>query len=267
MKSKTLVQKNTGYWSASVLKYIAMGSMLIDHFAKVVLWQWLNLDLTAQMSEGLISYSAYQVWYDFIVTFLPSIGRIAFPLLCFLLVEGYLHTKNKGKYLARLAVFALLSELPFDMAFFSWWEGFPFYPYYQNVMFTLLLGLIMLVAVGKLESIPYLAKKKLTLIVLQVAVAIVIGVLADWGITDYGSTGILYIYLLYLLREKRMSQALAVVAVHFVTASSPSVFVLVAALAIVFYNGQRGQKHPKYLFYAFYPVHLLVLYFVAQWMG
>ena len=93
--------ENTSKWglSASVLKWIAVVTMLIDHFAAAVYWQL----------DGK-EYEIYRI--------LRYIGRIAFPIYCFLLVEGFFYTHNVKKYIGRCLVFALLSEIPFNMAIF-----------------------------------------------------------------------------------------------------------------------------------------------------
>ena len=124
-------RENTSKWglSASVLKWIAVVTMLIDHFAAAVYWQL----------DGK-EYEIYRI--------LRYIGRIAFPIYCFLLVEGFFYTHNVKKYIGRCLVFALLSEIPFNMAIF----GKVWYPQGQNVYFTLTLGLCALVVLDKIRK-------------------------------------------------------------------------------------------------------------------
>lgn len=117
----------------STLKLIAIITMLIDHTAAVILERW----LTAERLGGL--HTNEQFWYNTYLI-MRFTGRLAFPLFCFLLVEGFQHTRNVGKYAVRLAVFALISEIPFDLAL----HGTAFYFHYQNVFFTLLIALLVL---------------------------------------------------------------------------------------------------------------------------
>lgn len=86
--------------SAAVLKWIAVVTMIIDHFAVAVYPQFASYE-----------YSVYYI--------MRKVGRIAFPIYCFLLVEGFFHTKNVAKYLRNCILFAILSEIPFDMAIFE----------------------------------------------------------------------------------------------------------------------------------------------------
>lgn len=113
--------------SGSTLKFIAVFSMLIDHIAASVL---LNPLVNAN-SAFMISLAHVMRMF----------GRLAFPIFCFLLIEGFLHTKNRKKYALRLALFALISEIPFDLAFS--YKSFDFS--YQNVFFTLLIGLLVMI--------------------------------------------------------------------------------------------------------------------------
>jgi hypothetical protein len=132
--------------SGSTLKLVAIITMLIDHTAATI------LDNTL-MSRGMrtLDYSDVQAIQQFyaanglligIDQIMRLIGRLAFPIFCFLLVEGMVHTRNKWKYTLRLALFALISEVPFDLAFYAK----PFYWGYQNVYFTLLIGLLVLIS-------------------------------------------------------------------------------------------------------------------------
>lgn len=200
--------------SGSTLKIIAIVSMLIDHTAAVLL-------------TGSENYMLYR-----------SIGRLAFPIFCFLLVEGYIHTHDVKKYAIRLAVFALISEIPFDLAF----SGKIVNIGGQNVFFTLLIGLAVLYAMNQ--------TKKTT----GKLLAAVLGMLAA-GIlqTDYSWIGVAAIVVLYQTRANRMWQSLAGAFMFFWEPQA-----IVAFLPIYFYNGKRGISM-KYFFYIFYPAHLLVL--------
>ena len=128
---------------------------------------------------------------------LRLIGRVSFPIFCFLLVEGFLHTHDRKKYALRLFLFALVSEIPFDLAIM----GRLFDPVHQNVFFTLLIGLLamMLCDYFRMQAQP----------VAQVLVLILAMVLA-WALhTDYGYRGVLLIELLYIFRYDRMKQVVA----------------------------------------------------------
>lgn len=105
------------------LKWIALVTMFIDHTGAAVV-------------ERLLSETS-PAWLTALYFALRIIGRLAFPIYCFLLAEGFAHTHSRPKYLARLAVFALVAEVPFDLAT----QGLVYYPGYQNVFFTLALGL------------------------------------------------------------------------------------------------------------------------------
>ena len=213
--------------SAASLHIIAMTFMLMDHL-------WATL-LPAQ-------------------EWLTCAGRLAFPIFCFLLVEGFLHTKNVWKYAGRLALFALVSEIPFDLAFQGEW----LFMGYQNIFFTLLIGLLVMIAFQTAEE--KIAAKPLR-ILCETLVLLAGYVLADMMRTDYGGLGVVCIMLLYIFRYNRKMQVLAGAAVFMWEITAPLAF-----LPIYFYNGKRGMKM-KYFFYAFYPVHLLILYGIARLLG
>ena len=167
---------------------------------------------------------------------LRLIGRVSFPIFCFLLVEGFLHTHDRKKYALRLFLFALVSEIPFD----------------QNVFFTLLIGLLamMLCDYFRMQAQP----------VAQVLVLILAMVLA-WALhTDYGYRGVLLIELLYIFRYDRMKQIVAGAVAFSWETTAPLAFI-----PVWFYNGKRG-KSGKWFFYWFYPVHLLILWGVKTFL-
>jgi hypothetical protein len=216
--------------SGSTLKLIAIITMLIDHIGAAIL---------EQMPEFFTDSTLF--WIDRSLRF---IGRIAFPIFCFLLVEGFLRTSNVKKYALRLFLFALISEVPFDLAFkrsFFDMSG-------QNVFFTLLIGLLTLIAIKHFET-----NKVLTL------VSIFIGILAAQLLsTDYAGFGVIFILLLYLFRNNlKLRNVVCSIAILW-EITAPLAFI-----PISLYNGERGFKM-KYFFYVFYPAHLLLLYAIAQ---
>lgn len=236
-----------------VLKLIACITMFIDHFTEVFIPQIGNFSLDGYGSVSPV-YLAGRL-----------IGRIAFPIYCFLLVEGFFHTHDRRKYMARMAVFALISEFPFDLAFqvkgkeLKMEELFS----YQNVMITLLLGLI-LMYIYEWIKMKYLMQP-LIFNTLGVIAIVGIGFLAQALKTDYGMGGILLIMMFYMFRGKKLWIFVggAIVLVFFINILELAG--LIAFLPIFLYNGERGPK-VKYAFYAFYPVHLLLLGSIAYGM-
>lgn len=218
--------------SSDLLKWIAIVTMFIDHIGAAV------VEKTWIMGE------AYGKPLDII---LRMIGRLAFPIFCFLMVEGFYHTRSRMKYLRNLFIFALISEIPFEIAFLGemvW--GL------RNVYFTLLIGFIMMILIEKVSE--HERKNKLVLIILIVAVCALVAELLH---TDYGASGILLIVILYKFRADRFSQCVLGGFAMYWEITAPIAFVLLYK-----YNGVRRQKYLKYFFYAFYPVHLLLLYWV-----
>ena len=209
------------------LKLLAMVSMLTDHI-------------------GVIFFP------DLLI--LRIIGRLAFPIYCFLLVEGFFFTSDRARYAWRLFLFALLSELPFDLAFYdSMWDMSM-----QNVFFTLLLGLLALHALrwGQEKCKVRTGRWKLCYAAGWIGTAVCVCA-AQLLRTDYGGVGVVLILVLYLFRNVRMWACMGGYAVMCIGAMEswcfPAFLFFLPA-----YNGERG-KSSKYFFYVFYPVHLLVL--------
>lgn len=127
------------------------------------------------------------------------IGRLGFPIFCFLLIEGFLHTRNVWKYAFRLFLFSLISEIPFDLAF----RGELFNTGYQNVFFTLLLGLLALIFIQMAEK--KLPGKKVLQYLFVIPVTVVFMLIAGMFIKcDYGSMGVLTIVVMYLFHKQRV---------------------------------------------------------------
>ena len=260
------------FLTGNSLKIIAVLTMLIDHTCKIV-FQWLLSNYWGVMVDnGEMSWEEFTQIDNFIRFDLQSIGSMAFPLFCFLLAEGFQHTRNRKRYIGRMFIFALISEVPFDIGFFSRYsliEGtFPAYFKYQNVFFTLFLGLLALVCI---ESFSYKSSNrtnKIKVAMLQIASVAIISVIAELIYCDYGIEGILYIVVFYLYRKNRLYQVLMFLLTYIiVTGNQPPMCTLLACLIILFYNGRRGKIKLKYFFYAFYPVHIILLYLITLVLG
>ena len=195
------------------------------------------------------------------------IGRISFPLFVFLLVEGSIHTSKIRKYELRMFLFALISEIPFDLAFSN--EIVDIHS--QNVFWTLTIGLVMLDLIQNGASYVKSQKgKKLQLdwiegqpipTIWQFVVVSVCACVAQALQTDYGAGGILLIYFIWMLHENVIAQAVAFVIISLLFFGSVELPGVIAFLPIFLYNGKKGPS-AKYVFYAFYPVHLFILHLI-----
>ena len=234
--------------SSSTLKLIAVFSMLIDHTAAVLVWNPLNPGAQTIVQDMVSGWNMQ--WLGYLFMRYP-IGRLAFPIYCFLLVEGFLRTRNIKKYAVRMLLFAFISEVPFDLAFY----GKVCEVGSQNVFFTLFLAIIALSGVKWAEQ--KLSGRWSALIGKLMSVAIVC-VLAELICCDYGAKGILAVLVLYLFRYDKAAQILAGCVTFSWEITAPLAFIPISR-----YNGERGLRM-KYFFYAFYPVHLLILYGVLM---
>lgn len=134
-------------------------------------------------------------WWN-IYQVMRFIGRIGFPIFCFLLIEGFLHTSSKKKYATRLFLFALVSEFPFDYALFNT----PFAPGYQNVFFTLFLGLL---TIWVIDTVSHKEINPNLQWIVKILIAAA-GCLTAWLLqTDYDYKGIILILLLYLFHDQK----------------------------------------------------------------
>ncbi len=227
--------------SGNALKMIAIVTMMIDHVGAALLESGLVRSYNA--GQLAISYNEALRWWNF-EQILRDIGRVAFPIYCFLLVEGFLHTRDVKKYALRLGIFALLSEIPFDLAF----EHSLLYIHSQNVFFTLLLGLLAMMGVRCFEENWQYRW-------LGLAAAVLCCFLGDALYTDYGTFGVFFIVMLYAFRNCGWLQAAVGAVLIAWEKTAPLAFI-----PILMYNGTRGKWKLKILFYAIYPIHLLVLY-------
>ncbi|MGN0505740.1 MAG: TraX family protein [Lachnospiraceae bacterium] len=241
-------QQISGGISSFTLHILAMALMLCDHL-------WATL------------FPA-QEW-------LTCIGRIAFPIFAFMIAEGYFHTSNVKKYITRLLIFAIVSEVPFDLLYGST----VIYPFHQNVLWTFLIALLAIVLIEKTK-----AKKKLWLTVF-VSVVTVFAALLLGTITmvDYFGAGVVTVLVFYFFHGRKwwclagQLVCLYILNINILGGYYYSVsiggyelelvqqgFALLALIPIWLYHGRLGyhSKGFQYFCYAFYPVHLLLLYII-----
>lgn len=243
--------------SGSTLKWIALFSMLIDHSAYVLIVPILVGNGIYSVADSSLAYITELIrqgnvgWYYLAYQIMRRIiGRLAFPIYCYCLVEGLGRTKSRAKYAGRLAILAVLSEVPFDLAFYQTTLEIN----NQNVFFTLLLGFLMM---WGMEKLPELTKNAWLNGLGQMILFFGAGFVAEWISCDYGFKGIIALMMLYLFRYRRGLQILAG-CIAFIWEPGA----LLAFLPVGLYNGTKGKQN-KLFFYGFYPVHLLVLYVVA----
>lgn len=237
--------------SGSTLKLIAITTMLIDHIGAVVIETGILHSYDTNKLMEIVGTEYGKNWY-ILDLFLRLIGRIAFPIFCFLLVEGFLHTHNVKRYFMNLFVFAIISEVPFDMAVMN--RGFSMK--YQNVYFTLLIGLLTLIFLKRFEG-----QKLLQLLTVFLGCAA-----ARLMKSDYEVIGILMISCLYLLRSNRKKQFLVSGIIMFLESLTLFGAAVLALIPIHFYSGEKGNTGNKYIFYWFYPVHLFLLLLIRYFI-
>ena len=244
--------------SGSTLKIIALVTMLIDHIGAAVVEPYMRKIMEVYGITGRedLFQSLYRI--DMV---LRSIGRLAFPIFCFLLVEGFMYTKNRRKYVVRLGIFALISEIPFDIAFNQSILEFSS----QNVFFTLLFGLCTIIAVDVILHWEKLQINESVRVILA-GIAIAAGMyLAYFCSTDYSFKGIIAIVVMYFFRQRKTAE-MFVGCLALTYFSLIEVYSFIDVIFVSLYNGKRGLKL-KYIFYAFYPLHLLFLHGIACLMG
>lgn len=216
--------------NGAVLKYIAFISMFIDHFNKAIITPYLNYQ------QPLVAIS----------TIFDIIGRIAFPIFAFMIVEGFYKTKSRGKYLRNLLIFAIISEIPYDM-----FQSKVFINNRsQNIMWALALGLLTLIIVDKLKE---KINNKYTWLIISILIVGVNAIIATLLSFDYDYYSIIIIFILYLFYDKRLVGSLISYLVII-----KEVYAILGFAVINFYNGEKGRQN-KLFNYLFYPVHLLIL--------
>lgn len=209
---------------------------------------------------------------------MTCVGRLAFPIFAFMIAEGCYYTSNVKKYMLRLFLFAIISEIPFNLIMGS----SVFYPFHQNVLWTFLLGVLSIQIIEKAKK----KQKKWISFFVVCLVLLMDCLLGTITMVDYNAAGILTVLLFYFFRKKtwisfaaqlvglyylnvvmlgNLYYPVTILGHHFEIAQQS--FALLALIPIWLYHGEQGyhSKWFKYFCYAFYPVHLLILVVIWQW--
>ena len=202
---------------------------------------------------------------------MTCVGRLAFPIFAFLLVEGFFHTRSRKKYALRLFVFALITEIPFNLMC----AGRIFYPIHQNVLWTFLMAFGFMVWNERAKD------AKLWRRLLRFAATFLLGLLVGTlTMVDYYGFGIAMVLIFYLFRgDSWWHRAGQLLGLYWINAEMmgglvyefelfgrlwvihQQSFALLALIFIWLYRGRKGHssKAFQYFCYAFYPVHVLIL--------
>ena len=248
------------------LKLIACITMLIDHITAGIMLPVIR----NRFYPEAITFDQMKTAY----TILRGIGRTAFPIFCFLLVEGFFHTKNRLRYALSLFIFGLISEIPFDITFYAKEDVFninikeiliankDYLNDHCNVYFTLFIGLLTIWCCDRILTLFRERQIQIAYGYLICAIPIASAILlAEKLHTDYHGYGVFLIVIFYLFRSyEPLNLAAAYV---FLFNMGTEYLSFPGFILMFFYSKKRGRKLGglKYLFYAFYPVHILAIYF------
>lgn len=242
--------RNRQKLSSEALHALAMGLMLCDHM-------WATLFPAAE-------------W-------MTCIGRLAFPIFAFMCAEGYTRTHNVRRYMLRLLIAAVISEIPFNLMC----AGSVLYPYHQNVLWTLLLGLALLYLIDRTRE-RLKGTAATALCALLVLLCFMLGYAA---MLDYYGAGVLTVLLFRFFPCRGLKNFFCQLAGMYVINVSllggyyyetalfgfrlelvQQGFALLALLPIWLYSGKRNtdDRFFKYFCYAFYPGHMLLLFFARE---
>lgn len=232
--------------SCNVLKTLACIFMFIDHCGYGILHNYMIVHAMDILPE---QYKTLNTVYETC----RGIGRLAFPIFCFFLVEGFLRTHDVKKYGLRLLILAIITEIPFDLGLY----GVTFKWDHQNIIITFFIALVMLVLIKYITE-NFLGISKPLMCLTHVCTVIAFGDLAYLVKADYSWKCILLVAVLYYLRSCEDLRLLVGAAVVSWKNFAPASFLL-----LYFYDPSIKPKH-KYAFYLFYPVNFLIVYLLAK---
>lgn len=190
---------------------------------------------------------------------LRCIGRLAFPIFAFFIAEGMRYTRSRKRYVLTLLAFAIISQIPY---------GFLREFYYLNILFTFLIAIF---AIFLIEN--YKKNETLYMIYLLLLGSVLLFV-EFLNIVDYGIFGVLLILVFYFVKDKKLSLSLGAACLVLLTLkmmlfagftlrSTVQFLSILSLLLLYFYNGNKGKVNLKWLFYIFYPLHLLVILIIT----
>ena len=239
----------------TTIKWVAMGTMFIDHAAHTLL-------------------RGSDRWMQITHNVLRDIGRMAFPLFLFLLVDGFFRSRSREKYFLRLLIAAVVSEIPFNLMHSAYWQD----PSAQNVMWTLLILFAYMwstqIFIDLFAKIERFKDNPWPGICMQVLLGYIFVICAFLLHSDYGGIGVLAG--IVMCSFKRLSRAYP--AIYMIPTETlgyilalgmmicfweDTIYAMPTALLVFAYKGRCMKKMPRWIGYAFYPVHMLVLAGIA----
>ncbi len=237
-------KKNIGL-SGGMLKFLAVLMMTAYNFAVVIIQNgklYGYVDEYYQMAIATEEGAKWLALYNFLIIF----RHFSFPIFAFLLVEGFIHTSDFWKYFIRVFGMAIISEVPFDLCMFNETYNWSL----QNPVFTLATALLVM----------YYMKKWQRNVVKMWLVVIGGCIVAHFANFQYGMFGVAGIALMYYFHKEKVLQMVSGIMATAAGSISAHLLPVLCFLPIWFYNGKRGRFNPKWLYYVYYPLHLIVFY-------
>lgn len=219
--------------------------MTLDHFAVIVIQNGKLYGFSPEYYQMAVETAEGARWLELYHVF-RFLGRLSFPVFAFLVVEGFIHTQSFWKYFGRMLLMALVSEVPYDLGFYN--EILDLRA--QNVGFTFLLALLMLLCMKRFRRRPWM----------KWGSVIAFAAAAEFLRVDYGALAIIMMALLYDFRKEKLLRMSSLTVVSALNSLECFGFGAFAVIPLLFYNGERGSSGFKWLFYVYYPLHLMVFY-------
>lgn len=214
--------------------------MIIDHIGAVIL-------------QKFYTYNIHKIYI-----LCRFIGRISFPIFAFCLVEGFIYTSNRKKYFIRLLIFALISEVPYDLAL----NNSIFELRNQNILFTFTLALLELIILDKINIKRNHTNIKI--ILFNLIIIIFFMIVTDIINCDYSFIAILIITITYFFYKKR-NCAMLIDSLILILWDNIEITTLLSCFFIYLYNGKQGNNK-KAFYYLFYPIHLFILFIISKYI-